>query len=672
MVMPLIGHQPNRKGHHIQIGQLRPLAAGNAGADFGRIAFESHLQGRYAGDCRKIALEASLRILSAELHDYLSFRDSPPIEFREGINLVVGVNNSGKSALLKALNPTLPAQANRSEERFRDSELPPAGVTLKIETSGHRIRRAALELKETDIPLPLGGTGQAEVDYFLGRLFDAGRMSFVVPMHAGGNFNAFRYPAHGLFEIQPEVTYRRVVRLSNIGGELVPNGIAVGSDADSGPAILSLICKEDIFNFSAERLNVGASNFANVRRLSHNADNLPAFLLTLMGEKGSVIDRLKAHIRSIFPIVGNFSVRPNNNNGQIEIVIWPTEAMDHPELSFPLSESGTGLGQVLAILSVVMTTTKSVIIIDEINSFLHPGAVKALLRLFQTEYSQHQYIISTHSPEVISFSNPSTLHLVRREGYRSSVKALRLDQVDELREVTHELGISMADVFAADRIVWVEGPTEEICFPEIYKFKAKKPVPAGCKILAVSDTGRLTGGRNKEATFHLYRSLAEKATPLVYGTKFSFDSETLTPDQKKDLARVAKGNVNFLPRRHLECYLIHAASIAEFIAQRYKETSSDTLVPTAKAVEAALKTQAGSKQFKITEWKNDLEAEAWLARIDAANLINQVCADVSEARVTFNKKHDSFLLLQLVVRNHPAQLAELGDYVRHLVDGSGE
>jgi energy-coupling factor transporter ATP-binding protein EcfA2 len=616
-----------------------------------------------------------LRILSADLNDYLSFRECPTIEFREGINLVVGVNNSGKSALLKALNPTLPAQANRSEERFRGSELPSASVTLRIQFSGQRLARAALDMGEVDIPLPhkmRHSANQQEIDDFWGDFFKNDRHSFSVPFHGNGNLDQFRYPAHGLFEPSNNPNEGGFVRVSNKKGKLCFGGLGSERERDSVPSILSSICREDIFNFSAERLNVGASGFGNVRRLSHNADNLPAFLHTLMGERGSITDRLKDHLRAIFPTFGNLTIRSNPANGLAEILIWPTTAMEQPELAFPLSESGTGLGQVIAILSVVMTTTESVIIIDEINSFLHPGAVKALLRLFQTEYNQHQYIISTHSSEVISFSNPSTLHLVRREGYRSSVKALKLDQVDELREVTRELGISMTDVFAADRIVWVEGPTEEICFPEIYKAETKKSVPASCKILAVSDTGRLTEGKNKAAIFQLYRALAEKAAPLVSDVKFSLDSETLTPEQKTDLERAARGSVDFLPRRHLECYLIHAASIAEFIAQRYKETLSDTPVPTAKAVEAALENRAGSKQFKIAEWKNDLEDEAWLARIDAANLINQVCADVSEARLTFNKKRDSLLLLQLVIRNHPAQLAELGDYVRQLVDGPGE
>jgi len=45
----------------------------------------------------------------------------------------------------------------------------------------------------------------------------------------------------------------------------------------------------------------------------------------------------------------------------------------------PLSESGTGVGQVLAILYVVFTSEyPRTIVIDEPQSFLHPGAVRKL------------------------------------------------------------------------------------------------------------------------------------------------------------------------------------------------------------------------------------------------------------------------------------------------------
>ncbi len=318
-----------------------------------------------------------MRILSAELHDYLSFRDSPPIEFREGINLVVGVNNSGKSALLKALNPTLPAKANRSEDRFRDSEMPPASVTLKIQFSGQRLARAALDMGDVYIPLPhkmRHSANQQEIDDFWGDFFKNDRHSFSVPFHANGKFDQFRYPAHGLFEPSNNPNEGGFVRVINKKGKLCFVDLGSERERDSVPFILSSICREDIFNFSPERLNIGESPFANVRRLSPNADNLPAFLHTLMGERGSINERLKDHLRAIFPTFGNLTIRSNPANGLAEILIWPTTAMEQPELAFPLSESGTGLGQVLAILSVVMTTTQSIIIIDEINSFLHPGA----------------------------------------------------------------------------------------------------------------------------------------------------------------------------------------------------------------------------------------------------------------------------------------------------------
>lgn len=360
-----------------------------------------------------------MRILSADLHDYMSFHDCLGVKFHAGINLIVGINNSGKSALLKALKPGLPAQANRSEERFRSSELTPPVVTLKIETSGDRIKQAALEYTgDILIPVPIDTQYQGEAEKFLYNFFDEKRLKFSVPHH-GGNFGDFVYPAYGSFG---DPNRRKCMTIRNIGGKLRFAGLS-SDTSDTVRSLISSICIDDIFFFSAERLNVGSGSLVNARRLSENAANLPAFLLTLMGERGDIIDRLKAHLRVIFPTIGNFSIRPNSS-GQIEIVIWPTEAMDRSELSFLLSDSGTGLGQVLAILSVVMTTAESVIIIDEINSFLHPGAVKALLRLFQTEYSHHQYIISTHSPEVISFSNPSVIHVVRRQGYRSQVHSL--------------------------------------------------------------------------------------------------------------------------------------------------------------------------------------------------------------------------------------------------------
>ncbi len=613
-----------------------------------------------------------MRILSAELHDYLSFRDCPPIEFREGINLVVGMNNVGKSALLKALNPNLVAEANRSNDRFRNGDLPSPRVTLKVRTSGERFRQVALLAGQIFIPMEAGADSQIYGGDFLRcRNLD-------VPLIHSGNGQVVRvYPGHGLF-LQPSPDPRgfsppkNSVRFyKDINAKLVC-GEAGHIDQDSIPDFLHGIYQEDMYYFSAERLNVGSSGFHHSRRLRNDAADLPAFLSTLQNERPITFDRLKAHLRSIFSTVGDLSVGPDQKTGNAEIRIWPPDAGDEYQLSFPLSVSGTGLGQVLAILSVVMTTPESVIIIDEINSFLHPGAVKALLRLFQTEYSHHQYIISTHSPEVISFSNPSIIHVVRRRGFKSQVHSLERKQVEGIRDVVRQLGVSMTDIFLADRVIWVEGPSEELCFPELYLMATGRAVSDRTKILSVIATGDFMRKRDRELVFEIYKRLSSEVSPLVSSVSFSFDTEDLKDQEKSDIKEKSKKMIDFLPRRHLECYLIHPQSILDFIADKDHFKPRDAAPLTPGAVAATLMRLAAEMKFKIPEWQGKLDDVTWLTRVDAANLIKAVCEEISEARVTFNKNLDSLALLRLVIKNNPAQLAELGDYVRRLVDGPGE
>ena len=93
------------------------------------------------------------------------------------------------------------------------------------------------------------------------------------------------------------------------------------------------------------------------------------------------------------------------------------------DLPHSLSECGTGVGQVLAILYVVMRSTGDVICIDEPNSFLHPGAAKALVEILN-EQQEHQYIIGTHSPEVIVASRPERLFMLRLEEEITVVREL--------------------------------------------------------------------------------------------------------------------------------------------------------------------------------------------------------------------------------------------------------
>ncbi|MCD2178269.1 ATP-dependent nuclease [Rhizobium sp. C1] len=427
------------------------------------------------------------------------------------------------------------------------------------------------------------------------------------------------------------------------------------------------VTQQNTFCFNAERMSIGESAHAHAERLTENANNLPSVLLTLQGERGDTFNKLVQHIREVFPTVGNLSVGPVFNNGNIEVRIWPTIAMPRRELSFPLNNSGTGVAQVIAILTAIMTIEDAVIVIDEINSFLHPAAVKTLLRILQTEYNQHQYIISTHSPEVISFSNPSTVHLVKRSGYESTVHKLNLNQVEDFREVADHLGISMADVFAADNVIWVEGPTEELCFPLVYSRSTNKTLPPGTAFISVVATGDLSRKkRDRQLVGEIYERLSSTGSPLVKSVKFGFDSEQLSEAEKEDMRKESKGRMHFLPRRHFECYLLDPSAITAFLNEKDGQSNESH---TSELVSSKLTELAASPKFSISEWNGDLSSEAWLEKVDAAKLIGETCKALSEQRVTFNKKADSLFLLKHTLENNPNSLKSLTDYVCELVDG---
>jgi predicted ATP-dependent endonuclease of OLD family len=83
------------------------------------------------------------------------------------------------------------------------------------------------------------------------------------------------------------------------------------------------------------------------------------------------------------------------------------------------------------------------------------------------QYPKHQYVVTTHSPTAVTSAAPETLLLVQKSGTESTIEPIDVIKTEQLRLFLSEVGASMGDVFGADSILWVEGATEENCFPLI-------------------------------------------------------------------------------------------------------------------------------------------------------------------------------------------------------------
>src|SRR5690349_6270577 len=81
-----------------------------------------------------------MRLVKARVKGFQSFRDTGDVAFAESINLVIGQNNSGKSALLRALLPALPDDRHRTPEQWETFRLPQPEVAFTLEASGVEIR----------------------------------------------------------------------------------------------------------------------------------------------------------------------------------------------------------------------------------------------------------------------------------------------------------------------------------------------------------------------------------------------------------------------------------------------------------------------------------------------------------------------------------------------------
>ena len=482
-----------------------------------------------------------------------------------------------------------------------------------------------------------------------------------------GQLSSPAVPSHGHFKGD----WSNSIIFSGQNGAL---SVSVGAKQDTMPTLVAQLYQTKVFFLTAQRYGLGRSSFGRADRLSPDASNLPQFLLTLQGERAGVFAKLVDHLREIFPTVHGLSVAPLSNNSELEVRIWPSHDMSTPELGFSLENCGTGIGQLIAILGVIMTINNSVIVIDELSSFVRPAAMKALLRIIRTHYPDNQLIVATHSTDVMVASDPSSTHLLRNNDFESTVTRIDSKDLEQLRQVAGELGISMTDVFASDSIVWVEGLTEELCFPYIYN-ELYGPLPRGLVFAPIIATGDFAARRTRrELVLQIYQRLSEAVYPLVRHVAFSFDRDTFSRNQMADLKRIASKamcKISFLPRRNFECFLLDPKSLAEFFRVNCGDHSQTEF--TVEQVGEVILRNGGLQEFgAAAEWKSDLSDEDWLSAVDGAKLLACVCQECTKAQLTFAKAKQSLELLKLVVKNDRSKLSTLGKHIQDLVNGARE
>lgn len=593
---------------------------------------------------------------SIRVRNYKSYFDSQTIELSPSWNVIIGQNNAGKTALLECLTPRrFGHHAHRNFQQAKDYVRPERSeVDISIGLGGPEAKNLVIRSgAKFRLPVPHQATGKLEkyVNSFFAR--PAIKVK-VLALGSNEGFSAGASPSHGLFDAEtPAYAADLVVTPEKT---ITINGAPRNDGADSLPTLIRSTVDDNFFRFDAERFSLGHCAVGTATILNPNASNLASVLQILSGNP-NLYTKFNENVSSIFPSVRWVSSIPIENN-RCEVRIWtgPTES-DRSDLAIPLSECGTGLGQVLSILYVAMTHPAGLIIIDEPNSFLHPGAAKKLIQILKL-YDHHQYVISTHSPELLSVSQPAKLHIVRLVEGVSSVESFEDTTIDNQRMMLSEIGVSLSDVLSAERIIWVEGPTERECFDLLARSRFPDKL-IGTSFVPVRNTGDLEGReRTARAVLDIYDQLSTGGAVLPVDVKFSFDSEGKNEKDLEELNRRCAGRATFLPRRMIENFLLVPEAISTTLVN-LGETEVNAKMVSALIADLATK--------HLPESSIEVGSEQYFSSVDGARLLNDVFSDLTSARHEYRKVRDAAEILDCMIEMGHKDADELATYVARLL-----
>ncbi len=598
-----------------------------------------------------------MHISRLSIANYKSFFQEITFEFQPGINVLLGANSSGKTSVLETI------------EISKFVDIPHRSV-LNVLFPGAKVAdRSTVEMS---------------IDWSLREAREA-LVGFGKPYVAiGDRINDFcsdnlvelsnRFSREGL-----TLDFRRQYGI-DVAGRLSLPGIktpwrslngntsypAVAFDFASGQAIsfdnvnnspedlqsLWGNIAQRAYRFSADRGVVAISGHHADGSLLPTCSNLAYCLNWLQTTNPHLNDQLNAYVHRIFPTI-HFVASPPTSGNQFELKIHSVPARENRgDLAVSISQVGTGVFNAIAMLYVVLTAhTQQFLLLEEPNSFLHPRALRELLAILSEIGQKHQFFITTHSSDVLRTVKASTVTLLKYDGKQTSIEQTSGEKLDTLRAGLVDLGVRLTDLHGCDRVLWVEGETEESVFPLILRHFFPSAAE-GIAVLPLHATGDFESKRiNPAKVAAIYRTLSQGSflAPPMVGIALDREKKpaSLIAQIEKDCDRV----VYFLARPMLEDYLLHPTAVAEVI----NGTFAVKIVN--KQVESAIAdAKSDPANLLFPERSGD-------KTLHAAKTLNTLFQRFGSAGASYHKTVHGPLLAKWILQNDPDTFSELKEWM---------
>jgi hypothetical protein len=280
-----------------------------------------------------------------------------------------------------------------------------------------------------------------------------------------------------------------------------------------------------------------------------------ARLLSLKVKRGgrNVLSRIEAMIQSLLGVqVDAFEGEPRSETGG-----EPTAELDVD--NFLVEVNGSGIREALRLILDIEFEQPQIILVEEPEVHLHPALETSMMQYLRSLASDRQVFISTHSTNFLDTAQMRNIYLVSKN--RCTVVDL-LDREQAEERLPRELGIRLSSIFLFDRLLLVEGPTDEDI---LRAWAGTLNINFNSANLGFLPIG---GVRNIQyfASASTLSFLTKRRVSIM--ALIDRDERDRTEIRKLTEALGARATPKVLERREIENYLACPEALSRFIAQK--------------------------------------------------------------------------------------------------------
>jgi predicted ATP-dependent endonuclease of OLD family len=348
---------------------------------------------------------------------------------------------------------------------------------------------------------------------------------------------------------------------------------------------LQKISESQLLYFRETRPPIGPEEAAQLLRLKTTRggpQQLTAFQKTVKDLLGVSVDAFEAE-----PITNRLRRVLRRPQAEIDIDQFLVEA------------NGAGIREAIRILLDLELRKPAITLIEEPEVHLHPGLEKVIHRYLVEKSGNTQVFLATHSTNFLDVTSRQNIYVASR-GPDNLTTVKRVVSDAELLEIPGEIGLRPSTVFMFDRLVFVEGKTDEAILRQFAKAADIDLAAQNIGFVGMGGTNNF-GHFASEATLDL---LSRRQIPLW----FVLDrDERDDEDVQKIKTRLGdRAKLATLSRRELENYLLVPAALHHVIQDKLRHTKQVAEV-SVQIIEKYLKEIVESCRDRVVELRVNKE-----------------------------------------------------------------